>query len=104
MAAKKQRVTLAMSGPVLRKLDRAAKAVGLSRSAVAEQILADGLNEGEMLMAALSNDTVRRAFAKAMTTPGVAGAVAEAMGHELSDRERQQVLGFFKAAEGKPTQ
>lgn len=99
MATKKQRVTLAMSGAVLRKLDRAAKALGRSRSALAEDLLSDALQQSDQLVSALSNDTVRRAFAKAMTTPGVAGAIAQSMGHELSDRERQQVLGFFKAAE-----
>jgi hypothetical protein len=99
MATKKRPVSLYLSGPMLRKLDRAAKASGKSRSAIAEELLGSALAEGDVMFSALANDTVRRAFANAMTAPGVAAAMAQAMGHELSDRERQQVLGFFKAAE-----
>lgn len=101
MALKKRPVSLNLSGDVVKKLDRVAKAANRSRSQVAEDLLTSALQEGDVLFAAMSNDRVRDAFTKAMTAPGVAGAIAQAMGHELTDRERQQVLAFFKAAERK---
>jgi hypothetical protein len=102
MATNKRRpVTFSLSPLVIRKLDRAAKVAGLSRSALAEHLMLDGLTQGDAMFAAMSNENVRKAFSVALSTPGVLSAIGASLGQELTERDRQLVLGFLKQAEAK---
>lgn len=91
-------VTMTLPGSLVRQLDRYAKVQGVSRSAAARDLLGFALRGSDDVVRVLANRKVREAFMRAATEPGVIRGFVAAMGHELTDRERQEVLRFFKAS------
>lgn len=83
---------------LVKKLDRFAKVQEISRSAAARDLLSAALREGEDMVKVMANEKVRTALMRALMEPGVFAAMAQALGHELSKSERQQVLQFFESA------
>lgn len=90
--------TMTLPKSLITKLDRLAKLQGTSRSEVARDLLGAALREGEDLVKVLASDKVREALMRAMMQPGILQAMSRALGHELSDSDRQRVFEFFDAA------
>jgi len=78
-----------------KRIDAAAKNARVNRSAFIVAAVEAYLDQAEAELKLFANDNVRNAWMKAMQQPGVLKSMAEAMGHELSERDRQKVLKFM---------
>lgn len=94
---KRIRVTVTIPGSMVPKLDRVADAAGESRSALISRILADSLELEEVQVKAFADATVRNAFIRAITAPGVLAAMTAAMGRDL---DADQLRLFEEAMKG----
>lgn len=79
-------------------MDRAARAMGKSRSAWVEDALREVLSGSDDIVRVMADRTVRTAMLDALAKPGVIQAMASAMSADLDEAKVQQVLGFMKDA------
>lgn len=86
------RATVTLEARTLRKIDALAKKFGMNRSRTMEQLLEDQLEHTTAAARAFANPLVREAFFKAMTTPGISGAVAKSLKHELTAEQEQSLF------------
>lgn len=91
-----QMISILVPPAELARIDRAARAVDLTRSAFIRRTLQGVLDDGEQMISLLANDHARSTILEAFTRPGVMQAVASAMGHELTHADRQRFLAFMK--------
>jgi hypothetical protein len=75
----------------------------MSRSEFVTRTLESALTEGESLLSVMSNERVRSALLEAFTRPGVMQAVAQSIGQELKEADRQRVLEFMRPSKVAPT-
>ncbi len=94
----KPRVTITMEAAHLRRVDRLAKRLGLSRSGFLAEAIKSYLDEAEMQAKVMGDPIVLRAFSEAMTRPGVMSAIAEALGAQLTEKQTQTLMDFLSNA------
>jgi hypothetical protein len=87
---------VSFSKSLLKRVNRAAKACGMDRSRFIASAVEEYLNQGEAILTAMGSPIVRDAMLRAFSAPGVLREVGRSLGHELTEAERQQVLGFMK--------
>lgn len=81
---------------MLRRLTAAANRLGISRSQLVDEVLADFLESADVQVRMIGNPRVMRAFTEAMSQPGVLAAMSRALGQDLDDQQRQAVLEFMR--------
>jgi len=94
----KPRVTITVDAAHLRRVDRLAKRLGLSRSGFLAEAIKSYLDEAEMQAKVMGDPIVLRAFSEAMTRPGVMSAIAEALGAQLTEKQTQTLMDFLSNA------
>lgn len=90
------RISITLPPPVLKKIDAAAEALSMNRSAFIAAVMQDHLAQGDAMINALGDDRIRNAFHQAFTRPGVLQALVSEMGQELTKSQRQEFLRFLK--------
>jgi len=87
----KYRLSATISKPVVARATKAAKSLGMSRSALVEEALLAFLEQAEMHAKLLGDSKVMAAFAKAMSEPGVMSQLAKVLGEEINDGQQMQL-------------
>jgi hypothetical protein len=90
------RISLSMRPDLVPRIDKAARALDMSRSEFIARTVEAALEEGSAILSVLADNRARAAMFDAFSRPGVMGAVAAAMGQELGDADRQRVLSFMR--------
>lgn len=90
------RISLSIPPALLPRIDKAARALEMSRSEFVSRTLDGALHDGEAMLAVMADERARTVMLEAFTRPGVMGAVAAAIGQELSEADRQRVLSFMR--------
>lgn len=98
--SRKQHLSVTMAAATVKRVTKAAAAMDMNRSEFVEMLLVEALESNEHQLAFMSNPRVMKAFAEAFSKPGVMAAMAKAIGHEVTEAERQAVLDFMKRAGG----
>lgn len=91
--ARKERVTIAIDGQMLKRIDRLAAAKKQSRSAWFSETIADGLDQEEAAVKVFTDPLLRETLVKAFSAPGMLQQFAAAVGDELS----QDQLKLFES-------
>jgi hypothetical protein len=92
MAKQYTKISMSMRPALLKRVDRAAETLQLTRSEFLQRVVESYLDESELQVKALADPVVRAAFLQAMMTPGVPKAMAAALGEELSPDQQQQLF------------
>jgi predicted transcriptional regulator len=82
-------VTLSMAPGLVERIDRLAKATGLSRSAWVQQQIANAIDDEEMAVKALTDPLVAPALLGVFKDRDVMRGLANLMGEQLSDQQLQ---------------
>ncbi len=83
----KRVVGVCLSPGVIRRLDRLAKAVGMSRSSYLEKLVIDVLSETEMSVRVMTDPKILGPLVEVLAKPEWVRSMATAMGEQLSDRQ-----------------
>jgi hypothetical protein len=83
----KQRLSIILDEDLVKRLDQTASALGLSRSALIQQLCDDGLQEVEVSAKVLSDPVVSGAMLSALTQPGVIRSMMGVMREELTSEQ-----------------
>jgi hypothetical protein len=99
-------MTVYVSDALAKRLTRLARAKDVSRSKLAEQLLADGVEHEETMVAAMTDPVVMPAIMKALAEPSVLASMMRAMRADLSDDQLQlfekQIAAAQAVADPKP--
>lgn len=101
--AKKLKIAIAISPDLLKRADKHAAGLRMSRSAFIEAALQDSMEDTEQFATAMGNSAVRNSFLSALQEPGVLKGLAEAMGAKLSPLDlasAKDMLGSMNSKEG----
>lgn len=98
----KERLSMTMTPSVIRRLDRAAKSVGMSRSALVEALCLKGLGEVESRAHAMKDPLMARLL-EVLTSPESVERAARIVGEEATDpslfrRRAVELLATTKGA------
>ena len=85
--AKKLKVTIAIDGKLVHRVDRLAKARGISRSAMLCELVADVIGEEELFVKAANQPLLMQSLMRAFAQPGVLRQMAQVMGQDMSDEQ-----------------
>ena len=97
-------MSLALDPETQQRLIKLSHAQGISRSQLANRLLAESLVQEELAFRAFSSPTIVQAFGKVFSQPGMLRQMVEAMGEELSDDQLElfrQTFENLAAAEEK---
>jgi len=104
---KKGRITIAISGDLVRRVERMAQSEGRSRSDYIERVLEQAVSQDEVAVKALSDPTVGRALINTFSDPAVLQGLAKAIAADLDDDQLRlfdqkvnQILGTPDRAKG----
>lgn len=83
--AKKITMTVAIDPQLKQRVDRLSKMIGMSRSKVIADLLADAVESNETSLKMAADPVVMNAFMRALGEPGVMRGLAAAVRADLSD-------------------
>jgi hypothetical protein len=101
-SSKKYMCSMTIDRALLKRADVAAEKLGMSRSQFFQEMVRRGLDEAEGAASLVRDPIVTRAFASALSVPGVMQSLAKALGDELNQKEVQRVLSFMSTAPKSP--
>ncbi len=93
MARKKLKVSVAIDGELVNRLDRLSEAAGQSRSALVCELVIAGLEQAELMVKATSDPVLMGAIGRVMADPLVLRNMVAGLRSELSDEQ----LDLFKS-------
>ena len=100
MARIAKHVTVSFPPELLAEIDRQAKEIGITRSAVIQQATREHLAGPGQFAAAMSNPTIRNAFAQAFGRADVVKGLASAMAADAQPEQLRLFEDSIKAAVG----
>jgi predicted transcriptional regulator len=89
---RKIKITITLTPPIARRVDRLAKLGKLTRSECVEALLVDSLDQQEAVIQAATDPVLMNAIAKVMTEPGMMASMFSSLRSELSTDQ----LDLFK--------
>lgn len=96
MAKRKRIVTFSVDPDLVKKIDRVAKSLGMSRSEWIERSLRDSVAGDEIGVKVLLHPGFAEAFMKSLSNPQVLKGLARAMGEEVSDEQLELFGGLMR--------